>query len=161
MTDGTPPHWSADDLALIEARWAAGDSGAEIALLLKGRHTRNAVMGKIMRLRGTGSTFKPRDSKFNRDNRHRRQQVAISKPKPPKISPPQTAASDAPAPCGKPGEFPDHGCQFIAGPYSADFIMCGSPLEHGKWCKYHWALVRPQPIPRPVRNGAFRSDGIR
>src|SRR6185437_10015781 len=129
--------WTPEKIALLTEMWKAGKSAAQISKKL-GTHSRNAVIGKAKYLRDGGINLELRDSKINRGYEHRtKPSMGIPKPKATKPPQTQTPASEAPVPCGPVGAFPEDGCQFITGPYTPDFVMCGHPLVRGKWCKFH------------------------
>jgi GcrA cell cycle regulator len=48
---GSPPSWDAAKIAALTALWSAGRSASEIARAMGGGLTRNAVIGKVHRLR--------------------------------------------------------------------------------------------------------------
>ena len=125
--------WTDQDTELLRSLWTQGITATRIAAKFSGKFSRSSVLGKANRL---GLEF--RGNKVNREYHHRtKPSMGIPKPKATKPPQTQTPASEAPVPCGEPGIFPSDGCQFIAGPYSPDFVMCGHPLVRGKWCSYH------------------------
>jgi len=69
------PAWSAEDEARLRELWDKGASAAEISVALGYRHTRNAVIGKVRRLKlpfrragQTSRTGKPRIGHFTAED---------------------------------------------------------------------------------------------
>ncbi len=122
MADKT---WTDEDESTLRMWWDRGLSASQISEQFHGKYSRKAICGKARRMK-----LSSRDSTVNRGYELRK-----IKPKPiPK--PIVVMLTEAPEPCGIPGEYPDKGCQWIAGDV-IDFIMCGAPLHKGSYCAYH------------------------
>jgi hypothetical protein len=78
--EGTP--WTSEQDARLVELWNAGKSAEEVALAIEGK-TRNAVVGRVSRLRRAGQILAKRDSK-HKNAAHRR-------PRKPRAPKPQRA----------------------------------------------------------------------
>lgn len=122
----------------LKAMWSAGNTASQIATALGHGITRNAIIGRVHRLKLSGHT-QPSKPKV----------VTMTKPKP-KPAPPE-----APPPAIPTDTFAGNGqCKHIQGdPIVAGWQMCGNAVVPGKqWCPYHNGIVFD-----PVRNAQRRS----
>jgi hypothetical protein len=162
MTHYNSLTWTADQVGFLLGQWNGGASAADIARCL--HTTRNAILGKIHRLRKYGVITRPREFTGR---------IATVRPKKRKkpASRPLTAAKQRPrsqrsgkAPAAprlvlagaahtprKPmtiGQLEPAHCRYICDEPSADALYCGDHVEgDGSWCAHHRALVFSTPEP--------------
>lgn len=134
MLNFTP--WSESDTESLKTFWGQGYSGTKISLLLNGKYSRCAVLGKADRL-----GLPPRDPTMNRRRSDKNMTGGNFKPKasPAPVMPPHEIA------LGPVGDFPGPGlCRFPMNPEGSPFQCCGRPGF--PWCpEHHRACHSPKP----------------
>lgn len=151
--------WTQDKIDTLKRMWADGKSAGAIAAVLPGNVTRNAVIGKITRLKLPKRTISGSET----DRVTRLAAKARSRKGDPK---PQAIAAHIndrrKAPTVIPYDVPDtegtdvtylvtrddyrlrEHCSYGFGdPKTPDFRFCGKPLHTGHWCEQHAAVVYP------------------
>jgi GcrA cell cycle regulator len=140
--------WTAEDMALLQTLWAAGETAAAIAGRLGGGMSRSAVLGKVFRLR----------LRTENDVTAR----AVAKSPPPmggvmlvlarrRRRPRRKQPQPVPAPCSKYKtllELTNNTCRWPHGrPGAGKFFFCGAPeadLERGMpYCERHMRRAYP------------------
>ncbi|GIK48012.1 MAG: hypothetical protein BroJett013_07090 [Alphaproteobacteria bacterium] len=140
--------WTEERVNKLKTLWAQGLSCSQIAAQLGGGFTRNAVIGKRMRLglpdrMTAGRSYPARAKRTVKVERPR-----VAKPKPAPVEPPRPIICDL-APLvlenGKPAgvfDLTDSMCKFpIGDPSDSDFAFCGRESSHGPYCKDHARLA--------------------
>ncbi len=130
-----PTAWTDQRVERLITLWSEGLSAAEIAERLGGV-TRNAVLGKLHRLKRLGR--RPRMSGPKPAARLRHRSAAARRP--PQAAP-RPAAKPDPAVGGLAPSLEKlrpHACHWpIGDPRAADFAFCGRPAGVGSYCCAH------------------------
>lgn len=128
--------WTDERIAQLRDLWAEGLTAAECAVEIGGI-TRNAVVGKVFRLK-----LEPRQERVNPKKRHakrkaRKPAVKIEPPPPPDPTPPTSATRVSLM------ELRPNTCRWPTGDVgSEDFFFCGAPTHADKpYCGYHCRLA--------------------
>lgn len=135
------PRWTPERVAALRTLWTQGLSAAEVARRLGGV-TRNAVIGKVWRLRLSGGRppGPPRPVRVARSPRRRRSRgVRRVGPGPLEAQPAWTPGSGLVADLLdlRPGD-----CRWPVGdPREPGFAFCGRPAERGPYCGGHGRLA--------------------
>lgn len=142
MLDHASTGWTEHRTEMLRNMWTAGASASEIANALGGT-TRNAVIGKINRLK------LPTRRMQGRDMDHAQRRAAEARAPRPKLDPEPEIRTDAWSPL--PGTNPvalEHvtGCRWpIGDPLSPDFCMCNAQrVEGSSYCRDHKRLSEPK-----------------
>lgn len=167
--------WSDDRVELLKKLWEQGLSASQIALQLGMGVTRNAVIGKVHRLRLSGRATQPRSAIPRADRKPRAPSIPGRSPSMP------TAGSNALKPYAQPASRPmplpepkplrlidnakdgritilhlsERTCKWpIGDPMKEDFCFCGhGPREGSPYCEYH-ARIAYQPPQSRIRKSA-------
>lgn len=141
--------WTDANVALLRQRWADGVSASVIAQEL--RQTRNAVIGKVHRLKlAPRQTARPRRSMKRKGDRrvdalNPTKLIRFVKPKPLPPEPPKPPTCEP----VRLIDMPTHrGCRYVIGePCGPDTLMCASPTKIGvSFCDYHHSIAWVKPI---------------
>lgn len=133
--------WEEDTVEELRKLWAAGQSASQIAKALGGGKTRNAVIGKVHRLKLTQRL----SSKRVYTEKPPKQPKVIREPKPPKVArlsvsfplaAPLVPSSFEPLPSSKPTTLTDAtGCMWPIGDHG---LFCNAGRESGShYCPHH------------------------
>lgn len=173
IASNVDPGWTADRVEILKTEWLAGRSCSQIARTLGGGITRNAVIGKVHRLKLDLRRQKPAPPRTERPRPDQppRKVAAFNVPRAHKrVKPPLPDALDGITAGSKPMpdiivdhdivgipliELTDKTCKWpIGDPLEPGFRFCGHQSEEGKpYCERHgkraWA-----PIPQRSRVAA-------
>ena len=139
--------WTDERIEMLKDLWAKGASGSEIAEAFGGGPTRNAVLGKVHKLRLAGRktvTLKPRDKKTR---------IAVM-PGFESVRPeglPKPRASDFDIPVEQRCSLQDltsKTCRWPVGdPATPEFFFCGALADNDvhPYCEVHRNVARPLP----------------
>jgi GcrA cell cycle regulator len=151
--------WSDDRVTTLTLLWLDGLSASQIARQLGGV-TRNAVIGKVHRLRlgGRGAPSKPtRAPRVTAPRPARPRARSVPAPRPVPLAPPPAAAVEGPGLVDNLIHLAVHACKWpIGDPKAADFTFCGRRTD-GRYCAAHEAVgVRPGTAWRAERDPVIR-----
>jgi GcrA cell cycle regulator len=148
--------WTEERIEQAKTLWIEGKSAAQIAAMMPGNLTRNAVIGKINRMglqrRAPARLYKQTNTRITRPALR-----APVKPKPVKVAKPPKATTQAPTPINvlspnarpwmerKAGE-----CAWPIGERYA-LLSCCNPVSERGWCAGHFAVGTVEKQPRPLR----------
>ena len=148
--------WTAEQIGTLKRLWANGHSASEIVSNLGGGVTRNAVIGKVHRLKlSARRPSVPTTSNQQRDSaRAQRGHGNKGQPKVNAILAKAAALKAKPLPLAKPADVSagikltdlDKGqCHWIDGdPLTPEHSYCGEPVREGSsWCDHHHKRVYP------------------
>lgn len=154
--------WTAESIDTLSRLWSEGLSASEIGAHLG--TTRNAVIGKVNRLREKDSAaFASRKIPKSRHGRKpgrrpgmrkRRPELTFARrtPQPPKPLPPEQPCPEARM-LSLMDDLTDKTCKYpIGDPKSPDFGFCGAETwrgpSSGSYCAHHYRIVYQPPEPR-------------
>lgn len=165
--------WTLEEEQRVAALWRDGFSSGAIARAMDNKRSRNAVVGKLLRLGLIGAgPEKPRRQKKSEHIRNRLKNVRAGRtvPRAPK-APAQRSAAHLPLrealilslPPTEPrrdiGSI-DHGeCRFMCGdPRDAAHAFCARPTDGATaWCRHHrWLVTAPEQ--RPALERCWRDE---
>lgn len=124
--------WTQERIFTAVKMHKEGYSARRISEKLKCGLSRNAVIGKLLRMGITGGGKIP-SKKFK------------GVPLPPSLP---TQPVNGPKPLGAANTFLDSGqCRWIHGDIGKAWQMCGHPISPGSkaWCPYHLNMAKPKP----------------
>ena len=178
MTDVAAPEkgiWSEDRVELLKKLWEQGLSASQIATQLAQGVTRNAVIGKVHRLRLAGRATQPRSTAPRGTRKTREPSIPGRSPSMPTAGANalKLYAQHAPRPLPMPEPKPlrlvdnnkdgritilhlsDKTCKWpIGDPMREDFCFCGhGPRDGSPYCEYHARLAYQPPQSRMRRAG--------
>jgi GcrA cell cycle regulator len=156
--------WCAERVELLKKLWADGFSAGQIARKIE--VTRNAVIGKVHRLRLTcpnAARRVPRGPTVKRSARIQLPTAPHTERPPARIL---TPVLNAPKP-RQPSHLlipvlpsdqritltarPEKTCCFLAGdPRTPDHTYCGAPATRNGYCDGHYALMHQKRAPKPI-----------
>lgn len=146
MSDQT---WTDQRVDRLKTLWKDGLSASQVAKALGGV-TRNAVIGKLHRLKLTGS--RPTTPRLRRPSSSRSARAAVRLRRPrlaPVAAPVVVAAPEGPGLFRSFAEHKPRCCKWpIGDPLGADFSLCGRPTDGGPYCAgHHQAAHQPRKAP--------------
>lgn len=166
--------WSEDRVELLKKLWEQGLSASQIALQLAQGVTRNAVIGKVHRLRLAGRATAPRNTAPRNARKSREPSIPGRSPSMPTAganalkyhyAPPRAMPLPEPKPLRlidnvKDGRITilhlnEKTCKWpIGDPMRQDFCFCGhGPRDGSPYCEYHARLAYQPPQSRMRRAG--------
>jgi len=154
------PAWTDDRVHTLTRLWRGGLSASQIARVLAGGVTRNAVIGKVHRLGLSGRakpsapTLRPRREARPRPVIRRAPPVPRPPPSPPVAPPPEVGAASILSVRRGQCRWP------IGDPLADGFCLCGAPAVRGAYCAGH-AEIAYRPLTRkPPRDHLLRLAGL-
>jgi GcrA cell cycle regulator len=148
--------WTDERVETLKRLWSDGLSAAQVARALGGV-TRNAVIGKLHRLKLTGS--RPRPPARRSAPRPRRQSPTLRRPPRPMAAPAARAPCETPEGAGLVGDLVElarGACRWpIGDPQSAAFSFCGRSSAGGPYCEGHHRIAH-----RPGKAAPLADDPL-
>lgn len=141
--------WTDDRVDRLKSLWNDGLSAAQVAKALGGV-TRNAVIGKLHRLKLTGT--RPATPRPRRATSPRRSRPPARLPRP-RLAPPPPApvvvTPEGPGLFRAFADLPPRSCKWpIGDPLGPDFSLCGCATDGGPYCPgHHRAAHQPRKAP--------------
>ena len=151
--------WDLENVKKLRALWDKGFPAGDIAAKLGGGCSRNAVLGKVHRLKQSGKPMPARSNiprtRFNREAQPvnhtptvaplKTLRIIKAPPAPPPDSARVTILQLTSGTCRWP----------IGDPRADDFCFCGHTPQHGSsYCEYHTQIGCQQRVPRKIDDSA-------
>ena len=145
--------WSDDRVERLKSLWRDGLSAAQVAKALGGV-TRNAVIGKLHRLKLTGTRPIATRPRRRAAPRPARSPARLRRPAQTVPIPALSAVATAPEGPGLVRSFADlqpHACKWpIGDPLSEGFTLCGRAAQGGPYCPGHHRAAHQPRKPPPL-----------
>ena len=154
--------WAAPIIAKLQRLWAAGKTAGQIAEALGGTATRNAVLGKLHRLRLRGETIVSKSSAPPKAKPRSKPQPGYGWRAPKEgVLPPAVIATtthdtiDPADPCLlRMEDLQAHHCRWpLNNALGGEYYFCGARNVSGKpYCQPHCDIAHPNPLRRNPAN---------
>lgn len=152
-----PTDWTDERVALLRQWWDEGLSASQIAANFSGRFSRNAVIGKVHRLKLPARSEVKHGRRVSESMRTKRPRRARMRPAPPPREPAPVPEAERSGAIEAIKNVRGDQCRWPMGDVrSPDFHFCGETQIKGQsYCPFHAAKAFYKPVSKPRRDKPF------